>query len=130
MCPKCRYYSRKNTCACGNPKSDRAKICAVCGPSTNKGNWKGGRTRHKKGYILVKVPDHPNAVGGYVFEHRLVMEDTLGRHLLKNENVHHKNGIKDDNSPDNLELWVTSQPSGQRVSDLVDWAQNIIKLYT
>jgi hypothetical protein len=53
------------------------------------------------------------------FEHRLVMEQLLGRHLLREEEVHHKNGIKTDNSPENLELWVSWK--GQRVDDLLDF---------
>lgn len=57
------------------------------------------------------------------------MEQIIGRKLLKSETIHHVNGVKNDNRPENLELWVTHQPSGQRPRDLVKWAKEIIALY-
>ena len=67
--------------------------------------WKGGRYIGNKGYILIYTPDHPfTNSGNYVFEHRLVMEEHIGRLLTPEEEVHHINGIKTDNRIENLEL--------------------------
>ena len=62
------------------------------------------------GYIYERVDGERQGV----LQHRLVMERKLGRKLLPGESVHHRNGIKTDNDPRNLELWVSWQPKGQR----------------
>ena len=77
----------------------------------------------RNGYITVGV------AGRRVLQHRLVMEQHLGRELLPGENVHHINGVRDDNRIENLELWTKSQPSGQRVADKIEWAVELLRLY-
>lgn len=68
-------------------------------------NYKGGRYQKPDGYILVLFREHPNASPqGYVYEHRLVMEQKLGRLLYRDEIVHHLNGLTWDNRPENLAL--------------------------
>jgi hypothetical protein len=77
------------------------------------------------GYALEWDPSRKKRI----YQHRLVMERLLGRKLHRHENVHHINGVRDDNRPENLELWSSSQPAGQRVADKLRWAQDLIELY-
>lgn len=81
---------------------------------------KGTGHTTKSGYRIVTHD------GEQIFEHRLVMERHLGRPLLPYEEVHHKNGHKADNRLENLELWSRSQPTGQRIADLVAY---VVKHY-
>lgn len=85
-----------------------------------------GRHRGSGGYTRLSIKGI-----GPVSEHRWTMQQILGRELLPGENVHHKNGVRTDNRPENLELWVSlgSQPKGQRVSDLIIYANDIIARY-
>lgn len=80
---------------------------------------KNGERRYvdpRNGYVYIS-----GGVGRADAEHRVVMARILGRPLHKWENVHHVNGIRDDNRPENLELWVKPQPTGQRAIDLAIW---------
>jgi hypothetical protein len=81
------------------------------------------------GYVTLLSTHPDNPYNRSVKQHRIVMEKMLGRPLVKGESVHHKNGDRLDNRPENLELWSTSQPYGQRVEDKVQWAKEIISLY-
>jgi hypothetical protein len=98
-------------------------LCRTCSNRLNVGageghaNWKGGRFTSVDGYVFVWVGTPQRGHSGYRLEHRIVMEQTLGRHLESWEQVHHKNGQKDDNRPENLELWVGGHLGGIRLAD-------------
>lgn len=81
-------------------------------------------------YKNVTAHGHPNATHkGVIPEHRLVMSNHIGRPLLPHENVHHINGDRKDNRLENLELWSTKQPKGQRVDDKLKYALDILEIY-
>jgi hypothetical protein len=96
------------------------------GPRRQSGNWSNWFV-DKKGYV--KATRKFNGKAENRTQHRIIMEEHLGRKLLPGENVHHINGIRHDNRLENLELWSTRQPSGQRVEDKVAWALEILALY-
>lgn len=75
----------------------------------------------RAGYVKVRWPEHPSArADGCVLQHRMVMEEILGRQLLRTEEVHHADGRRDHNEPSNLLLLIKSHPSGAAVDDLIE----------
>jgi hypothetical protein len=70
-------------------------------------NYNGGKYIDDKGYVRVLKTDHPRNIRGYAYEHRLVVEEYLGRYLEPWETVHHKNGNRQDIRIENLELYTS-----------------------
>lgn len=124
QCLRCGSLTRVRACrvreGCRNGNlTGLCKHCMIVKRNIEMFSRRNGQAgRYCKGYFMVRQPEHPYAVNGYVLQHRLVMEQTLGRLLLPSETVHHKNGIKDDNRPENLELWLGQHGPGQRYEDL------------
>lgn len=81
----------------------------------NHVQWKGGRTKHTNGYILVYKPDHPFAHKGYVYEHRIVYEEHYNCCVLSWIDVHHINGNKTDNRIENLITITRSEHTSQHM---------------
>ncbi len=140
ICDHCsnKFFRLKSAIKLNKPKYC-SKICsnqvtALKHKRTRRGDgnpmWNGGRKVVQGGYIKIYKPDHPNADNkNCVLEHRLVMEEHLGRYLYKFESVHHKNGVTNDNRISNLQLMVSKHPKGQTPEDLVTWAKEILILY-
>lgn len=126
-------------CACGKkmlmPGSDlvrgRSRGCRPCATTRERNShWKGGRSVTPQGYVLVLDPTHPNAQkDGYVREHIQVITRHLGRPLTQKETTHHIDGDRQNNTIENLQLWSSNHPSGQRVSDLVAYAKELLREY-
>lgn len=88
----------------------------------------GERRLKNNGYAQLRL-ENEDGTKVYILEHRHIMEQHLGRKLKRGEQVHHKNGNKIDNRIENLELWSTQQPYGQRVEDKVKYAIEILEQY-
>ena len=110
-----------------NGQISQRKYCDPCLLNISIKSGKAKTYKKSDKFIYLSDTKKVSKRDGYVFvihsgiwvsEHRLIMEDKLKRKLIKGESVHHINGIRDDNRPDNLELWVGGIRYGQRASDI------------
>lgn len=113
----------------------RFKGLPVFGPK--KHIWGSGYIT-KNGYRLISKMHHPNSIkgkrSGQIMEHVFVMSEHLGRPLRKDESVHHRNGIRDDNRIENLELWSKTthgnhQRFGQRLHEKIKYFIDFLESY-
>jgi hypothetical protein len=132
-----------------NPEAKRCKINACDRPATSKGfcniHYKTPEGSKKvfarrriyalldrrvnlQGYARIRVINQEGR-STWPLEHRYVMEQKLGRKLIDRENVHHIDGNKTNNAPENLEIWISPQPQGIRVADAIAWAKEILNRY-
>jgi hypothetical protein len=108
-------------------------------PRVKHNRWTTGEGRAKvgtryfdrhSGYVRVYDPEHANAnANGCVKEHTWVMSRHLGRPITRDETIHHRNGVRDDNRIENLELRVGAHPQGMSVEDACAWAKTILDRY-
>lgn len=138
-------------CDCGKTKITLARSLKKGSPKScgclssighKEGGRKGGRKsaskskrpmgykkKHRDGYVYMKCDCHPNAgKDGRILEHIYIMSRHLERPLKKQETIHHKNGLKDDNRVENLELWSKNHPNGQRISDMITFCYEYLKV--
>lgn len=122
-CPECQSEKwRTIDRVSGSVGLTKCNLCAAQAPFKNKTLMAEYKDRHGYRYIRLSPEDRfyssCRQKSEFIAEHRYVMASKLGRALLPHESVHHINGIRDDNRPENLELWVTPQRYGQRAEDI------------
>jgi hypothetical protein len=135
-----KQVNRKCSVGGCNRKHNRHGLCAMhyarkkntgdLGPVHALINRGADSAITRDGYRILYHRDHPNATAnGCILEHIFVMSKKLGRPITKGETIHHKNGNRADNRPENLELWASRHPRGQRVTDHIAFAAQTLLQY-
>lgn len=127
-----RDQAKKNLCEVHYKRQWAGREMDAPVPSLTTHDMNRERNVMESGYVEVRRQGHfgePKRSHDWYYEHRYEMERHLERPLQDKETVHHINGIRNDNRMENLELWTSSQPAGQRVIDLLNWADEIIARY-
>jgi hypothetical protein len=110
---------KTKSCGCYNREVAKARMTGENNPY-----WKGGKVVNRRGYMVIKHGEHRGKL-----EHRYVYETHYGIKLKTHQNIHHINGNRLDNHIENLELWDTSQPGGQRIEDKILYYHSLINEY-
>lgn len=134
LCTKCHRHKEESL---DPAKAQRRKDINLISHRKKKGKdlnaprrKSTGEWKNSQGYVIIYKKDHPNAfVSGCLPKHVFVMSEHIGRPLKKGENVHHINGIRDDNRIENLELWRRGQCTGQRLKEKLEWCKELLIEY-
>ncbi len=122
-CKDCKNAPAQDQClGCGRLKYKYSEVCRGCYDKNRGNSWV-----NSGGYVVLS--QYMTGLDRQILEHRYVMQSVLERDLFPWEDVHHKNGVKTDNRIENLELWTTSQPRGQRVQDVLEYCEWYIETY-
>jgi|TARA_B110000483_G_C18040298_1_gene482330 hypothetical protein len=122
--------AKKTThCGCERPEVVSTYLDIVNGKLVTSAN----KSTNKGGYVTYSINNgeyNGNIFHGPYSGHKLIYEMYNGVTLTSNQNIHHKNGVRDDNHIDNLELWDTSQPAGQRVLEKLSYYFELVKSHS
>lgn len=120
---KCAWCGKDFTTSRYQPNQHCSKSCGMHTRTAKISDMAGWKLQHRTGYVITSIK------GRTVMQHRIVMEQHLGRELKDYETVHHRNGVRSDNRIENLELWIVRQHAGQRPEEVIPWMIEVLGLH-